>query len=149
MIVIFDIDGTIADNSHRRHFVEDDSYRSSVDNSDWESFLHPDNVINDKPIQDMIKLGRLLYNSNHRIHIITSRQESLRETTISWLHTHGFNFYSKLLMRKDHDHRPDYIIKEELVRAMYSDPTNILLAIDDSDTVIDMYRDLSIPVLKV
>lgn len=148
MIILFDIDGTIADNSHRSHFVEDQSCRKDTHVSDWDSFLHPDNVAKDRPITHMIELGRKFYDSLFTIHILTGRQESLRDTTVLWLNRHGFSFYTELHMRSNNDYRPDYEVKREIINKYYK-PGQIHLAIDDRKPVVDVFNFLGIPTLHV
>lgn len=148
-IVLFDIDGTIADNSHRLHYVEHEAFREDSHKSDWNSFLHPDNVKKDAPITHMIELGRKFYETGgYAIHLLTGRQESLRGITTAWLYRHGFTFYSNFHMRKDNDFRVDYEVKKEIITMNYN-LSDIFIAIDDRQPVIDMMRQLGIPTLKV
>ena len=48
--VVFDIDGTIADCNHRRHFV-------SNGNNDWDSFKAE--TVNDTPIEHVCELAKM------------------------------------------------------------------------------------------
>ena len=51
--VFFDLDGTLADIQHRRHFVE--SHKK-----DFASFEHPLNIAKDKPNRALIELLNVL-----------------------------------------------------------------------------------------
>ena len=47
MTYIFDIDGTLADCSHRLHYI-------SGENKDWDTFYKE--CVNDKPIMDVVEI---------------------------------------------------------------------------------------------
>jgi hypothetical protein len=52
-------------------------------------------------------------------------------------------------MRKTGDHRPDYIVKNEIFDQRIRDNFNVLGAFDDRDQVVDMYRKMGITVFQV
>jgi hypothetical protein len=128
MDIIVDIDGTIADCRHRRHFVNDG-------NKDWKSFyeaMTQDSCI--EPIKFLIintAWVRLVY--------CTGRPEEYRPHTEEWLKNNGF-YWSEIYMRKTGDFRPDYIVKEEMLDQMRRDGYYPQLAIDDKQDVVDMWR---------
>lgn len=130
--IIFDIDGTLSDPSHRLHYLE---------NKDWDSFYNA--CDNDPPVKHLIYLVQEL-NKDHCIYIFTGRPERTREKTQKWLLDNGVN-YDKLFMRKDDDHRPDYEIKAEMLEAL---SLPIWFAVDDRDQVVNMYRDKGILCLQ-
>ena len=68
MKVVFDVDGTLLDIEHRRHFV-------SNGNSDWESFLSPEQMVKDKPNQDVVQTALSLQNSGHELVVVSARNE--------------------------------------------------------------------------
>lgn len=78
MIVVLDIDGTIANNNHRAHHVDGEK-------KDWVEFLKPHLVAKDVLIegaQRALEHFRLL---GYRILFLTGRNESLREVTAQWI----------------------------------------------------------------
>lgn len=90
MDVIFDIDGTLADATHRLHFIKDMSFWKPGGitrdlKPDWESFLAPEAVAKDAIIEPIWKVMRGLLNGGARVLFITGRSESLRQTTQDWL----------------------------------------------------------------
>ena len=145
-VVIFDIDGTLADISHRLHFVEHDSFREDTHNSDWDSFLDPENVKKDLPIWQLVNLAKSLNSCNYEIWLLTGRQESLRVTTEAWLESHGI-LYTKLIMRKNSDYRPDYEVKAEMLDDL--ELCNIQFAVDDRTPVVEMMKNRGILCLQV
>lgn len=88
--------------------------------------------------------------------IITSgRYDGHRSATADWLQLHGID-YDDLLMRpgadvhdKDGDHRNDAIVKRELFERHIDPHYNVLVALDDRNRVVEMWRHLGIPTLQV
>lgn len=109
-IYVFDIDGTLADCSHRLHHIQGET-------KDWGSFHK--HMSEDKPI---IPVLRVLHDLSMSAHIVyaTGRQERNRLETAQWLArqtgiTTDYTSVS-LYMRADGDHREDTIVKPELLQ---------------------------------
>ncbi len=126
--VIVDIDGTIADVTHRLHHIRDAKRKN------WRAFF--EGMDRDKPILERLHQVRDL-SSRHRILIVTGRPESYREQTERWLKKYKVP-YEKLYMRRNGDHRPDYEAKREVLDEV--DPRRIVLAIDDRPPVCEMWE---------
>lgn len=127
MSIIVDIDGTLADNSHRQHLIETEG---------WDVFFSE--CYHDIPIEPIVSIVQIL-EEYHSILIVTGRPEKYKALTRQWLDKNGIRFL-ELYMRKDGDHRPDYEVKQEMlveIKREY-DP---LLVIDDSPKVVKMWRD--------
>lgn len=60
--------------------------------------------------------------------------------TRSWLDHHEVMF-DKLLMRKDKDYRQDCIIKKEMLDKLREEGYNPVVAFDDRQQVVDMWRE--------
>ena len=58
MLVVFDLDGTLSDPTHREHFV-----RRPVGQKDWDSFFAEQ--INDPPKAAMVELISRLHATHH------------------------------------------------------------------------------------
>ena len=69
--IIFDVDGTIADCDHRRHFVED--------NNDWKSFKAE--TVNDTPVQWVCDIAKRFIAQGDDVAFFSARNESEREIT--------------------------------------------------------------------
>ena len=139
---IFDIDGTLADLSHRLHFIKGDK-------KDWNSFKHF--CFADKPIEHMVDLARMLswsYHSKHCIVLMSGRNECQRVMTEEWLHPLNFR-YAGLYMRADGDYRPDHVIKAELLAKVRSDGYEPIMAFDDRNQVVAMWRKHGVPCAQV
>ena len=79
--------------------------------------------------------------------------EQCRTDTISWLKKHtkieNEEFYSsRLFMRKEGDHRKDYIVKNEIYERDILPHYNVILAIDDRDSIVDLWRSKGILTLQ-
>jgi len=74
-IVICDIDGTIANNDHRQHFLEG--------KKDWDGFFS--SLSEDKPIFEIINKINNLNFKGHKITFLTGRPEKYRGETKKWL----------------------------------------------------------------
>lgn len=136
MAIIVDIDGTLADNKHRQSLVQ-------TAPKQWDEFFKLcefDSVI--EPVAEVVRS----MNRDHHILIVTGRPERYRESTVRWLRKHNVPFWS-LYMREDDDHRPDHIIKHEILTQIryVHDP---ILAIDDRPEVVNMWRENGIICLQ-
>lgn len=139
-VVIFDLDGTLADGRHRLHAlpkVDPHLPRS------WDEFNKL--AIYDKPIVDNINLCNTL-SLCHRIIILTGRNEIVRRETEAWLEDNNV-YYEELIMRGLDDDRKDIHTKEEVVRRIGVD--NILCAFDDLPHVVKHFRSLGITTHQV
>ena len=158
-IVIVDIDGTLADITHRLPFIRREMRTNEFaalhglsimdKRKDWASFNHPLNIIQDKLLRPVYTLVQLLYHSGREIHLTSGRMAApgVREATRDWLGSHGV-FYHHLHMREDQDFRADDIVKREIHDREFKG-REILLALDDRDRVVKMWRSLGIQTLQV
>ena len=127
-IVIFDIDGTLADVSERIHHV-----RKKPKN--WNAFF--EGMAQDKAIHSMVRLCNILYASGIQIILCSGRSEEHREETVTWLAQQGVN-YHELLLRKEHDRRSDTVVKREMLTNI--DKSRILFVVEDRSRVVEMWR---------
>ena len=140
--VVVDIDGTIADITHRLPYVKNKK-------KDWKTFF--DLCDKDSPIPDIIQLVKDLYLSGYRIVFFTGRREVIREKTIEWLQK-NLPFLDKydVDFRGKSDYRNDSVIKEEMLYDYFDNPKeDIFLVLDDRDRVVEMWRKNGIRCLQV
>ena len=129
--VIFDVDGTLADISHRRHFVTNNK-------KNWAQFNAQmgEDVINPA----VVELYCTLWDSQkYDIIIVTGRSEEFREVTEQWLAWKNIPF-NRLIMRKARDNRQDSLIKQDILDALKAEGKDIVFAVDDRQQVVDMWR---------
>lgn len=140
---VFDIDGTLADCSHRLYFI------TPLDEvpfkPDWDAFY--DTCGDDAPIEHMVRLAQTLSDAHARIICATGRPERIRKLTADWLNRH-FLYPRSIYMRADSDHRPDVEVKREMLDRMRADGWEPIMAFEDRDRVARMWRDAGIPCLQ-
>jgi phosphoglycolate phosphatase-like HAD superfamily hydrolase len=136
---LFDIDGTLANIKHRRTHL----WKSPPD---WKSFN--DEMGDDTPNVSVVSLYRSLWYANsYELILVTGRNERSRALTEQWLAWNEIPF-SRLLMRANHDPRPDHVIKEELLDLLLGEGKEIAFAVDDRQQVVDMWRRRGITCLQ-
>ena len=127
-IVIFDIDGTLADVSERIHHVREKP-------KNWNAFFQ--GMAQDKAIHSMVRLCNLLYASGIHIILCSGRSEEHRQQTIDWLAQQGVNYHD-LRLRKDNDRCADSVVKREMLANL--DQIKILFVVEDRSRVVEMWR---------
>lgn len=163
MDVVFDIDGTLADASHRLHFINDMAYWDTSKlppRPNWTEFLKDEQVSKDAPIiQTWHVLEALLDAPGTRVIFITGRSETTRHMTISWLtdahcpYRSGPAWYWEerresggisgpvVYMRKEGDRRPSEEAKRDALNRARADGYNPKLVFEDRKTDTAMWRE--------
>lgn len=129
--VICDVDGTLADLTHRLHYVK----VSEGEKKDWKAFFGALN--GDGPRQEVIDEVNELAKT-HDIIIVSGRPDSYKQETINWLNRYGVSFKT-IIMRRSDDKRPDDEVKQDILDG-YFDKSKIELVIDDRPRVIRMWE---------
>jgi hypothetical protein len=135
---IFDIDGTLADNSHRTHHLLKTP-------KDWDGYH--ENFENDTPIVRACRSASDLARY-HPIVFCSGRHSGQAVGTQKWLLTH-VGLAGPLYMRKEGDHRLDSIIKKELLAQIRFDGFEPLMVFDDRNQVVEMWRAEGVPCFQV
>ena len=139
-VIVFDIDGTVANIEHRQHFVK-------TKPKNWPAFNR--GIPNDLLHVDIAWLFNVLADREETVMLFASgRGEEDRAKTEDWLRKHGFVF-EKLYMRPAKDSRPDNIVKGEIleqIRAEFGEP---FMVFDDRNSVVDMWRANGVRCLQV
>ena len=135
---LFDIDGTVADLTHRLPHIQKEP-------KDWDAFFAA--CCDDVPINHVIDLIQQL--RKHRaIVFVSGRSSQIRSETTAWLEKHLLGGEA-LYMRRAGDYRPDYIVKAELLDQIRADGYEPIMAFDDRDQVVEMWRSKGIPCAQV
>ena len=138
-VIVFDIDGTLADIEHRRSFV-------ATKPKNWKAFNA--GIVNDTPHEDIVTLAQTLWVAGNKIILCSGRGEEQREVTVRQMVNFGVSF-RKLFMRPAKDHRPDDIIKVELLQQIRSEFGEPFLWFDDRTRVVNAIRAEGVRVLQV
>lgn len=129
---IFDLDGTLADCTHRLKYIQGEE-------KDWDAFHH--NTSKDSAILPTIEILNALSDRNP-IYIVTGRNDVAEEDTRRWLFKYGVKF-DVLVMRSENDRRHDTVIKREWLRKFREENPNrkIQGVFEDRQQVVDMWRE--------
>lgn len=96
-VVVFDVDGTIADETHRAVIAPWNLRGTDGAGAAWDAYYA--GVHDDTPIAAMFSMARALAEFGYRIVLATGRPERLRAATEAWLDRHNFPPTHDLLMR--------------------------------------------------
>ena len=136
---VFDLDGTLSDPRHRLHLIQKAP-------KDWRQFFA--SCIDDPPIAHVVDLARRLAVSGATIICVSGRSDEVWQDTARWLIEHGIPS-SALYMRAAGDFRPDDVVKLELLHRIRSDGWQPVMAFDDRDCVVAMWRAAGVPCAQV
>ena len=136
---VFDLDGTVCDVRHRRHFV-------TTKPRNWNAWNK--GLVNDTPHLAVQKVFQALRN-DHEVDliIVSGRSDDYKEQTIQWLTDHNI-FYDQIFMRKYKDNRDDAVVKSEIADEIEK-THNILGVFDDRQRVVNMWIQRGIFVFDV
>lgn len=141
MLVVFDIDGTLANIEHRLDYV-----RSKPKN--WKAF--DAGIPNDKVNEPVAAVLVNMADAGHDIVLASGRNERSRQATVDWLYDNELDCYQKLYMRKADDFRSDDIVKQEILDQIIADyGRKPDMVFDDRPRVVRMWRDNGIFVFNV
>ena len=125
-IVLVDMDGTLSDCTHREHHTQ-----SKPPN--WPAFFR--GMGDDPPNASIVELTRRLA-TDHDILIVTGRPQEFLGETLEWLTRNGIA-PAEIWMRREGDHRPDFVVKREVLDHIPRE--RIVFVLDDRERVCDMW----------
>lgn len=150
MDAIIDVDGTLADASHRLHYILEQNPK------DWDAFLSDGQVDQDTPIEEVWRVVAAFWKAGNRCIFITGRPERSRIMTRAWLVRHAARFgildeviFSRLYMRADGDRRQDTVVKHDLLEVARLDGFDPKLCFEDRAGVAAMWREAGLRCLQV
>lgn len=134
--IICDLDGTLCNIAHRRHFVEKKENHKSVD---WKSFF--ESMVMDEVNPWCESLVRAL-SKDHQIVYCSGRPSDYRPHTVDWLRQKklGHLCGDHLYMRFAGDFRRDDIVKEIILDFEILTRFTPYFMIDDRQQVVDLWR---------
>lgn len=129
--VIFDIDGTIANNDERQKILKDNVHN-------WQNFFNEmgNDTVNKaiSEIYDIIKKTK-----KYKMLIVTGRPETYRKITEQWLIWNRIE-YDNLYMRSENDCRSDVDVKREILQKI-REQYDVSFVFDDRRSVVQMWRE--------
>lgn len=131
---IFDLDGTLADSSHRAHHLRG----PSVNRAAWER-----DIVSDRPIAGMVSAAQAARQAGIKVLLATSRREMCRPATVAWLSAHGIEYHA-LYMRPDDYDGDAYGVKSGHLYRIREHGYQPVLAFDDDPSSCLVYANAGI-----
>jgi phosphoglycolate phosphatase-like HAD superfamily hydrolase len=138
--IIFDVDGTIADVEHRRHFV-------SQKPADWKSFRN--STVFDTPVQWVCDIAKRFIAQGDNVAFFSARNESERSITEKQISEWIGEGHQGLFLRPDGDFRRDDEFKSDLADKFEEVGGKIDIVFDDRNQVVEMWRQRGTTVVQV
>jgi phosphoglycolate phosphatase-like HAD superfamily hydrolase len=137
--VVWDLDGTLADDRARAHFVEVEQGRER----DWHSYF--DAIDSDPPIAASMEILHAMRAYGARIVFLTGRPDFTRPKTERWLQANGLGDYDLLVMRPEGERRHAGEFKVDEIRRL-RDRYELICAFEDRIDVAEHLRVIGLPV---
>ena len=138
-VIVFDIDGTLANIEHRRGFVASKPKNFKAFNAA---------IPQDTPHEEITFLAKTFADQGHTVLLCSGRGEDERQVTVDQMANFGVKF-AKLFMRSKGDYRKDSIVKVELLAEIREEFGEPFLWFDDRKQVVDAIREQGVRVLQV
>lgn len=146
-MIIVDLDGTIADCSHRLKHIQGDI-------KDWDTFFKE--CINDTPIENILNIVKEFIIGDNKICVfLTGRSDIARKETVEWLKKHipaiSENIDYHLIMRPQGDHSPDHELKPKLLKEFEEKFAHLEVEfiLEDRSSVVKKWRELGYTCFQV
>ena len=142
MNVVFDLDGTLADDSHRVPYLNSEP-------KEWDLYFEA--CDQDEPIKPMINTLSSLMLWGARCEIWTGRSASVAKKTRAWLAGQLPGQYHRIpiKMRPVGNYIPDYELKALWLAEFESRGESLDLVFEDRQRVVDMWREKGILCVQV
>ena len=132
-VVIFDMDDTLSDTSHRRHLVE-----APRGQKNWPAFY--DACGEDSERIPFIDMALQLAAADYTIVIFSGRLESCRAATEHWLKDRGIE-PALLLFRQPKQFKKTHQLKSMWLDSLLKEGAQVVMAVDDDDSNLQMFQD--------
>ena len=137
-VVIFDLDGTLADCQHREHYIKESP-------KNWDMFYSE--CDKDTVIESTASIFRLLKRNGYKVDILTGRRDTEHTKTMKWLMDNDLLPHT-LRMRPARQWCKDTQLKQEWLDKYYS-IDEIKGWFEDRKQVVDMVRSNGITCYQV
>lgn len=141
MIIVFDIDGTLADISHREFLVADREH------AHWDEFFSDELIYKDRVIPGALDGYQLLYSMADKVYVVSGRPKSSLRATTDWLFENGFSLpkiFGGVVLRPDGLTLPAHEFKQlamESVILPENSPYAKYIFIDDEERNLEMFSE--------
>jgi phosphoglycolate phosphatase-like HAD superfamily hydrolase len=142
-LVIFDLDGTLSDASHRVHLL--DKKRGKPD---WRAFYAA--CVGDTVHLHTKAVARALLNAGHEMWLFSGRSDEVYSETLLWLADNGLDFFHRMRFRQAGDYTADDILKMNWYDEMEEgDRARLMVVFDDRDRMVRAWRLRGVPCFQV
>jgi len=138
-VIVFDIDGTLANVEHRRPYIASRP-------KNWPAWNA--GIPRDTPHEEIVFLAKTFNAGGHTVLLCSGRSDDLAKVTIQQMADFDVE-YKGLYMREAGDHRPDSTVKVELLNRIRKDYGEPYMWFDDRQQVVDAIRAEGVRVLQV
>lgn len=142
MFIVFDLDGTMCDGSHKNHLLEYPGEDGVWPEQDFQPWI--DACEFDQPIEPVVAIASAMVAAGHRVEFWTGRGENCREPTVRWLERYGFVGHELRMRQPGNPTTPDDVVKVMFLKHGTPD-----LIFEDKPSVVRMWRELGIPVAQM
>jgi acid phosphatase class B len=147
-VVIFDLDGTLADIESRRKLATNLNGKM-----DWDIFFDPANIELDLPNEPVIEMAKVLDAQGFNIVIFSGRSKATKDATAAWLDKHNVPF--NIMKMRPTGHPWAFMPDDKLKKGWLDDifpgdkKDRILCVFDDRNKVVDMWRENGLSCFQV
>ena len=147
-VVIFDLDGTLANIDARRKLATKDNGKMN-----WDVFFDPTNISLDLPNQPVIEMAKTLHKEGKKIVIFSGRSKATKDVTAEWLEKNDVPFDVMKMRPTGHPwaFMPDDKLKKGWLDDIFPGKqiNRILCVFDDRTKVVNMWRDNGLSCFQV
>jgi len=136
IIFIFDLDGTLCDQTHRQHLIH--ANPDEMTEADWDLFHSC--CDNDREHAAACLLFRFLRTSGAYLIQCTGRSIRYRRKTVDWLCNKDL-LPDHLMMKRHGDPRPDAEVKREMLQIIRRQHGEPIAVFEDRPSVVKMWRE--------
>ena len=135
-VVIFDIDGVLADAAGRQHYL---------DWGDWKAFFE---ACGDDPVIEEIERLLELLDPSLLVVLVTARPRRVQPHTLAWLERYHLR-WDLLVMREYGDFSGTDVFKRDVLRELRRRGYDVRLALDDDPKNHVMYVNEGVPCIYI
>ncbi len=136
LAILIDLDGTLANISHRRErFLQDNNWSEFYSKIPHDTLNLWCKVIIDK------------FQNDYKIILLTGRKSSYEKETLDWLRKNQVS-YDELYFRDAEDFRKDDVVKKEIYEKYIHNKYKVLFVVDDRQSVVKMWRSIGLTCLQ-
>ena len=141
-MIVFDLDGTLALDHHRRHHLLKDP-------KDWDSYFRA--CGDDEPNSALVELVRMIWwSGGFTLGLWSGRSASVNVETLGWLDKHQLTGkFHQTRFRSADDRTEDTELKRSWLHQQNATGDPVTLVFEDRQRVVDMWRSEGITCCQV